>query len=113
MTSPPPCSATTTRGTARCSATARSSPTRSRPPGSPSSTAPSTPSNSSKRHDVTADERFAEPFRSAAAEPLLGTRSEIITGPVDDWATDFSHLEPEWAADPYPIQDDLRERCPV
>jgi hypothetical protein len=32
---------------------------------------------------------------------------------VADWATDFSHLEPEWAADPYPIQDDLRERCPV
>jgi cytochrome P450 len=62
---------------------------------------------------VTADERFAEPFRSAADEPLLGTRSEIITGPVEDWATDFSHLEPEWAADPYQIQDELRERCPV
>ena len=45
-------------------------------------------------------------------EPL-GTRSEIITGPVSDWATDFSHLEPEWAADPYPIQDDLRQRCPI
>jgi cytochrome P450 len=42
-----------------------------------------------------------------------GIRSEIITGPVSDWATDFSHLEPEWAADPYPIQDDLRQRCPV
>ena len=42
-----------------------------------------------------------------------GTRSPVVTGPVADWATDFSHLEPEWAADPYPIQDDLRERCPV
>ena len=30
-----------------------------------------------------------------------------------DWATDFSHLEPEWSADPYPIQDDLRQRCPI
>ncbi len=42
-----------------------------------------------------------------------GVRSEIVTGPVADWATDFSHMEPEWTADPYPIQDDLRERCPV
>ena len=42
-----------------------------------------------------------------------GTRNEIITGPVGDWATDFSHLEPEWSADPYPIQDDLRQRCPI
>ena len=46
-------------------------------------------------------------------ELLLGTRSEIITGPVADWATDFSHLEPEWSADPYPIQDELRQRCPI
>nr|WP_184947548.1 cytochrome P450 [Planomonospora venezuelensis] len=42
-----------------------------------------------------------------------GVRNEIITGPVADWATDFSHAEPEWAADPYPIQDDLRQRCPI
>ncbi|MBO2465509.1 cytochrome P450 [Actinomadura sp. LCR2-06] len=43
----------------------------------------------------------------------LGTRNEVVTGPVADWATDFSHMEPEWAADPYPIQDDLRGRCPI
>jgi len=42
-----------------------------------------------------------------------GIFSEIVTGPVCDWATDFSHMEPEWAADPYPIQDGLRQRCPV
>jgi len=42
-----------------------------------------------------------------------GTCSEIVTGPVSDWATDFSHMEPEWSADPYPIQDDLRQRCPI
>ena len=30
-----------------------------------------------------------------------------------DWATDFSHVEPQWSADPYPIQDDLRQRCPI
>jgi cytochrome P450 len=60
------------------------------------------------------DDRFT---RDVSVDPeeelLLGTRSEIITGPVSDWATDFSHLEREWSADPYPIQDDLRRRCPI
>jgi cytochrome P450 len=59
------------------------------------------------------DERFSQEPRDVAEEAELGVRNEIITGPVADWATDFSHLEPEWAADPYPIQDDLRQRCPI
>ncbi len=59
------------------------------------------------------DDRFAEDYRQGRADQPLGTRNEIITGPVSDWATDFSHLEPEWSADPYPIQDDLRRRCPI
>jgi cytochrome P450 len=62
---------------------------------------------------VTVDDRFTRDFREPREGQPLGTRNEIITGPVADWATDFSHLEPEWAADPYPIQDDLRERCPI
>jgi cytochrome P450 len=62
---------------------------------------------------MTVDERFARDFRDRPDDVPLGTRNEIVTGPVSDWATDFSHLEPEWAADPYPIQDDLRERCPI
>jgi cytochrome P450 len=63
---------------------------------------------------MTTDERFSQDFRdSETNERPLGTRNEIITGPVSDWSTDFSHLEPEWAADPYPIQDDLRQRCPI
>jgi cytochrome P450 len=33
--------------------------------------------------------------------------------PVTDWATDFDHTDPRWAADPYPIWEDLRQRCPV
>ena len=33
--------------------------------------------------------------------------------PVEDWATDFDHVDPVWAADPYPIWADLRQRCPV
>ena len=62
---------------------------------------------------MTVDDRFARDFRETRDEETLGTRNEIITGPVSDWASDFSHLEPEWAADPYRIQDDLRQRCPV
>jgi cytochrome P450 len=60
-----------------------------------------------------ADDRFTEDFRETREEEVIGTRSEVVTGPVADWATDFSHVEPEWAADPYRIQDDLRHRCPI
>ncbi|HEY0542445.1 MAG TPA: cytochrome P450 [Actinoallomurus sp.] len=59
------------------------------------------------------DDRFTRDFREMREDQPLGTRNEIITGPVADWGTDFSHLEPEWADDPYPIQDDLRQRCPI
>jgi cytochrome P450 len=62
---------------------------------------------------MTTDERFSRDFREARGDEPVGTRNAIVTGPVSNWATDFSHLEPEWAADPYPIQDDLRERCPI
>jgi cytochrome P450 len=62
---------------------------------------------------MAADDRFTEDFRDAREEELLGTISERVTGPVSDWASDFSHLDPKWSADPYPIQDDLRERCPI
>ena len=33
--------------------------------------------------------------------------------PVEDWAIDFDHFDPQWTQDPYPIWDELRERCPV
>ncbi len=62
---------------------------------------------------MTVDDRFARDFREPRDDRPLGTRNEIIAGPVADWATDFSHVEPEWSADPYPIQDDLRQRCPI
>ena len=32
---------------------------------------------------------------------------------VEDFATDWDHTDPAWVHDPYPIWDDLRERCPV
>ena len=34
-------------------------------------------------------------------------------GPVSDWTTDFDHTDEAWAADPYPIWEELRRRCPV
>ena len=33
--------------------------------------------------------------------------------PVSDWTTDFDHTDDEWAADPYPIWEELRQTCPV
>jgi cytochrome P450 len=33
--------------------------------------------------------------------------------PVQDWTSDFDHTDAGWIADPYPIWDDLRQRCPV
>ena len=34
--------------------------------------------------------------------------------PVQDWATDFDHSDEGWAADPYPIWDDIRgSACPI
>ena len=62
---------------------------------------------------MSADDRFSRDFRDEREERPRGSRSEVVTGPVSDWATDFSHAEPEWAADPYLIQDDLRQRCPI
>ena len=33
--------------------------------------------------------------------------------PVEDWATDFDHTDEGWVADPYPIWDELRQKCPI
>ena len=35
------------------------------------------------------------------------------SAPVGDFATDWDHTDPQWVANPYPIWDDLRDRCPV
>lgn len=42
-----------------------------------------------------------------------GIDNEPIVGPVSDWATDFDHTSDVWAANPYPILEDLRATCPV
>jgi len=62
---------------------------------------------------MAADDRFTQDYRETREDQRPGVRGEVVTGPVSDWATDFSHVEPEWAADPYRIQDDLRQRCPI
>jgi cytochrome P450 len=36
-----------------------------------------------------------------------------VKPPVEDFATDWDHTDPQWVQDPYPIWEDLRERCPV
>jgi cytochrome P450 len=33
--------------------------------------------------------------------------------PVADWTTDFDHLDPHWVDNPFPIWDELRQRCPI
>lgn len=42
---------------------------------------------------------------------MTDMQSEISE--VKDWATDWDHHHPDWVQDPFPIWDDLRERCPV
>lgn len=61
---------------------------------------------------VGVDDRFTALDPSAPAE-RRAIPNEVIDGPVSDYATDFDHTADEWVADPYPIIDDLRERCPV
>jgi hypothetical protein len=39
-----------------------------------------------------------------------GTGDEIA---VSERATEPPGLEPKWSADPYPIQDDLQQCCPI
>ncbi len=36
-----------------------------------------------------------------------------MTDPVQDWATDFDILDPDYVADPFMIWDDLRGSCPI
>jgi cytochrome P450 len=62
---------------------------------------------------MTVGNRFAQDHWDKRGGESLGVCSEIVTGAVSDWASDFSHMEPEWTADPYPIQEDLRQRCPI
>lgn len=59
------------------------------------------------------DDRFAGLAADRIPDEPQGTVNEIVEGPVADYATDFDHHGEAWVADPFPIMDDLRERCPV
>src|SRR5665811_752952 len=39
--------------------------------------------------------------------------SDVYKRQVQDFAIDWDHTDPEWVNDPYPIWEDLRQRCPV
>ncbi|HEX6167816.1 MAG TPA: cytochrome P450 [Acidimicrobiales bacterium] len=62
---------------------------------------------------MSTDDRFAGSLEERVAERPVGVANEIIGGPVSDWATDFDHTADEWAKNPYPIIEDLRQRCPI
>ncbi|MFD0474734.1 hypothetical protein ACFQ0B_45675 [Nonomuraea thailandensis] len=62
---------------------------------------------------MSVDDRFGPDLDEARKNRPLPAVSEIVTDPVSDWAGDFSHVDPVWAADPYPIQDELRQSCPI
>jgi cytochrome P450 len=62
---------------------------------------------------MTVEDRSADAFRHVAPDPDEGTRVDPVVGPVTDWATDFSHLEPEYAQHAPEVWDDLRGRCPI
>jgi cytochrome P450 len=62
---------------------------------------------------MSSDDRFNQDYRELRTAPELIARTEVVTGAVTDWATDFSHVEPEYAEDAIEIWDDLRQRCPI
>ncbi len=62
---------------------------------------------------MSVDDRFSQGPLEDFDLGDLGRDVVAITGPVEDFATDFDHTDPVYAADPFPIWDELRERCPV
>ena len=39
--------------------------------------------------------------------------SDTTRPPVTDWATDYDIFAPEYVNDPFPVWDELRDRCPI
>jgi cytochrome P450 len=62
---------------------------------------------------MSTDSRFDINVHDAITDGPVGVDNEVVEGPVSDWAVDWDHTAEEWAADPFPIMEDLRERCPV
>ena len=38
---------------------------------------------------------------------------DIERKPVEDFTTDWDHMDSQWTANPYPIWEDMRARCPI
>src|SRR5690349_17935250 len=51
--------------------------------------------------------------RSASDRARQGRGVMSQRPPVKDWTTDFDHLDPRWVEDPFPIWDELRQKCPI
>jgi cytochrome P450 len=62
---------------------------------------------------MSSDPRFEESILDRFDDGPLGVDNEAVHGPVSDFATDFDHTDPTYVADPYPIFEDLRQRCPI
>jgi cytochrome P450 len=62
---------------------------------------------------VSLDDRFAQDYTDLRRDPSQNRYNDVVTGPVSDWATDFSHLEPEWGERAIDVWAELRQRCPV
>ena len=90
----PACSVTTTRATGRCWATALCH----RPERDARLAVLNCPEHAVELLagicDMAVGNRFAQDYWQRRDGESRGTRSEIVTGPVADWATDFSHLDP-------------------
>ena len=62
---------------------------------------------------MTIEDRSVDDFHPVPQDPSLGTRVDPVIGPVSDWTTDFSHLEPEYSQHAPDVWADLRARCPI
>ncbi|HVA44238.1 MAG TPA: hypothetical protein VNF50_12210 [Acidimicrobiales bacterium] len=86
-----------------------------------SASPPSSPSWLSSWRSVVEDPgsrlRVVLPFLPEALGTLERPQGENMTDvekpPMQDWATDFDHTPPDYAAQATEIWDDLRGRCPV
>jgi cytochrome P450 len=61
---------------------------------------------------MSVEDRSAD-FHHVPPDPSVGSRVDPVVGPVSDWTTDFSHLEPEYAQHAPEVWADLRGRCPI
>src|SRR5207249_11189852 len=57
-------------------------------------------------NEATEDKGMATEHMKARTEAKNGQQTR-------DWATDYDIFDPDYVRDPYPVWDELREKCPV